>query len=272
MSMTRIAPLTVVLFAMSACQRLDVDSNDDGPAPTEGGDTTFSLPDPDASGEDEDDEEESEAGDSGGPMFDCDPILQTGCNGDEKCTVVLKAGEIGYSCVGDDTSLAPLESCEAALASGLDGCPAGTACLADESEQGLCAPLCLDSGDCAEGVCIPDLSNDIPYCAGACSPFEAMCPAPQQCRRLDDRFGCSFVRPEDTGAQGEPCTPAGDVGCAEGFACLPGGLVPMCASDSCCTVLCDTTLGGCDSPATCTSVFDAPAPGAESIGVCIVPS
>jgi hypothetical protein len=281
MSMTRLALRLVALFAVlpaaGSCQRLDVESSDASSDPTDPGDTTLgdetsNDDDDDDDDDSNDDDAESEAGESGGPVFECDPVEQTGCNGDDKCTVVLQAGSYGYTCVADTVAHASLESCDPDLAGGLDGCPAGTACLSDEAEQGLCIPLCIDGSDCGDGNCIPDLENDIPYCADECSPFEAMCPTPLQCRRLDDRFGCSFVRPDDTGSQGEPCSVSGDVGCAEGFACMPGGLVPGCASDNCCSVLCDTTLGGCDSPSTCTTLFDSPSPGSESIGVCIVPS
>lgn len=217
--------------------------------------------------------EDSEDPDTGGPtVLECDPIGQSGCNGTEKCTVVLQAGEPAYVCVSDEETNDPLASCQAALDTGTDGCPAGYACLADETEIGLCAPLCLDNGDCVDGVCLPDLEHDIPYCADECSPFEGGCATPLQCRRLDDRFACSFVRPNDVGGQGDPCTQQEDAGCAEGFVCIAGALVPGCSSDSCCSVVCDVNADTCDSPATCVPLFEAPAPGAESIGGCLVPS
>lgn len=261
-----------LLFLAAACQRLDSGSIDEGPDPS-GGSTGSTGAVVDESDDGTPAESEDSDPDSGGPTeFDCDPVAQSGCNGEEKCTVVLQAGEVAYTCVVDDATIDPLGGCQAALGSGIDGCPAGYACIADETEAGLCVPLCLDSGDCDNAVCIPDLVHDIPYCASECSPFEGGCTTPLQCRRLDDQFGCGFARPDDVGGQGEPCTPQQDAGCGEGFVCLPGGLIPGCSSDNCCTVVCDTNADTCDTPASCTPLFDAPAPGSEAIGACIVPS
>lgn len=272
MACPRIAS-TLLLLAL-ACQRLDVDASDEGPSPSDTGTGSSGTPDDETDETDSDSDPTDDSDpDTGGPIpLDCDPVAQTGCNGTEKCTVVLQAGEVGYACVSDDGSADPYGDCQSALGSGIDGCPAGYACLDDEAESGLCVPLCLDSSDCTDAVCVPELEYAIPYCANECSPFEGGCDSPLQCRRLNDRFACTFVRPDDTGGQGEPCTPQEDAGCAEGFVCLPGALVPTCASDNCCSVVCDTNADNCDAPSTCTPLFDAPAPGAEAIGACLVPS
>ncbi len=270
MASSRTRGSSLLLLLALGCQRLDVESSDEGPTP---GDTTGST-----SGESEgssasDESDEGTDPETGGSVtFDCDPIAQTGCNPDEKCTVVLQAGDVNYTCVADDISLEPLGDCESALETGTDGCPAGYACLDDENDQGLCVPLCLDSGDCDNAVCLPELEHGIPYCAAECSPFEGGCAAPLQCRRLNDQFACSFARPDDVGGQGEPCTTQEDAGCGEGFVCLPGGLVPSCSSDNCCSTVCDVLNGECESPSTCVPLFDSPAPGSESIGACFVPS
>jgi hypothetical protein len=260
------------LFAVMACQRLDVDSGEESSPSLETGTGTTSDDDDDDD-DDDDSSEDSEDPDTGGPTeFDCDPVAQTGCNGSEKCTVVLQAGVPAYVCVDDDQTIDPFDGCEEALGSGADGCPGGYACLADETDVGLCVPLCLDSSDCSDAVCLPELEDDIPYCASECSPFEGGCAAPLQCRRSEDRFACRFARPDDTGGQGDACTQLQDAGCAEGLVCLAGALVPGCASDNCCTVVCDTGVDTCDSPSTCVPLFDAPAPGNESIGACLVPA
>jgi hypothetical protein len=88
-----------------------------------------------------------------------------------------------------------------------------------------------------------------------------------------DRFVCEFGRNGDTGGQGDPCSITTDDGCAEGFVCLPGELVPGCSEGGCCTNVCDTSSGsGCDSPAICAQIFESPAPGNETIGACFVPA
>lgn len=268
---TRLVSTITIAIALLGCQRLDVQSNDEGPQPSGTGDgSSSSAEDSDPSDSDPTDDPDP---DTGGPIvMDCDPVAQSGCSGTDKCTVVVQADEVGYVCVNDDGNLDPLDDCQPALGSGIDGCPAGHACLADESGSGLCIPLCLDSGDCTDAVCVPELEHDIPYCAADCSPFEGGCNSPLQCRRLNEQFACTFVRPDDVGGQGEPCTPQQDAGCGEGYVCLPGALVPMCASDNCCTTVCDVNVDTCDSPSTCTNLFDAPAPGSESIGACLVPS
>jgi len=263
------------LVAVLACQRLDGASSESSSmlSDTGTGSTSDDDNDNDNDTETSDPSSDSEDPDTGGPgVFDCDPVAQTGCNGDDKCTVVLQAGEPAYVCVSDNASIEPLDSCGATLGSGADGCPAGHACLADETDVGLCVPLCFDSSDCVDAVCLPELAHGIPYCASECSPFEGGCATPLQCRRTDDRFACRFARPDDVGGQGDPCTPQQDAGCGEGLVCLPGALVPQCTSDSCCTRVCDVNSDTCDSPSTCVPLFDAPAPGNESIGGCLVPS
>ncbi len=264
-SRTALIPLLLAV----ACQRLDIESDDEGPSPSGGSlgttddDLTLTL-DPGESGDSEDE--------TGAPTtFECDPIAQTGCNPNEKCSAVAQSGAIAYVCVLDDESLDPFAPCQPSP-SGADGCPAGYACIADPSEAALCVPLCLDSGDCDGGVCLLDLVEQIPYCADECSPFEGGCAAPLQCRRGSDGFACAFAQTNDVGGQDEPCAIDQDAGCGQGFVCLPGALVPQCGAANCCTVVCDLLLGGCDEPSTCVPLFESPSPGVEDIGACLVPS
>ena len=104
-----------LLFLAAACQRLDSGSIDDGADPSAGstGSTGTVV---DESDDGTPAESEDSDPDSGGPTeFDCDPVAQSGCNGEEKCTVVLQAGQIAYTCVVDDATIDPLGGCQAAL-------------------------------------------------------------------------------------------------------------------------------------------------------------
>ena len=260
---------TLVLVSLSiGCQRLEI--ADDGGSGLTFSDTTGSTgADGSSSGGGE---SNGESNDTSPPAFDCDPVLQTGCAGAEKCTAVISSGKVTYVCATDTGELDPFDACQAEIGSGVDGCPAGYVCIADDYDAGACEPLCLTSNDCTDAVCINEPLHHLAYCATACSPFEGGCPPPTQCRRTDDCFACSFSQGEDVGGQGEPCTPVNDAGCSEGFICLAGALIPDCTADSCCTAVCDLVEDTCATPSTCTSIFGAPAPGAENIGACFVPS
>jgi hypothetical protein len=258
--------LVSAALAVVACQQLPESAeDDDGPVTTATDGTTGGgsfLP------------ISSESGDPGGEAgeSECDPVAQTGCGADERCTAQKVGASVVYTCVADTGIFDPFGSCTPALTTGDDGCPAAYACLGTET-QGACVPLCLGDGDCSGGVCRPDPFDFVPHCANDCSPFEPSCPSPLQCRRHEDRFACSFAREEDVGVAGDPCMLTDDAGCASGFACIPGELVPGCTETNCCTPLCD--LGGadpCPSPTTCALATESPAPGFEHIGACFVPA
>lgn len=253
-------------MVLLGCQRLEI-ADDDGGVLSFGSSSSES-----SSSAIADSSESEDSNDTTVPGFDCDPVLQTGCNGDEKCTAVVASGAVSYVCTTDPGNLDPFDGCEASIGTGVDGCPVGFACIADELDAGLCVPLCLDTNDCDEAVCINEPLHNIPFCATECSPFEGGCISPTQCRRGDDRFACTFPHADDVGGQGEPCNTASDAGCGEGYVCVAGGLIPDCTTDNCCTTVCDVTEDTCDSPSTCTPIFPSPAPGSESIGACLVPS
>ncbi|MCA9648811.1 MAG: hypothetical protein KC501_02825 [Myxococcales bacterium] len=263
-----IALLPVLLTLGSGCQRLPGDEDDGadgGPGPMTN--ATTLIP-PSTDGNDED-----AADATGNGMAACDPVTQSNCEMDEKCTALVTGGAVTYACVADPGGLNPSSPCTPSHEDGIDGCSAGYACLADEAENGLCAPLCESSTDCAQGVCIPAPESAIPYCADDCSPFGSVCPSPLACRRNDDRFSCRFVGIDDIGGVGSPCVQTDDGGCASGLVCLPGALVPDCASDNCCVSVCDLSEADpCVAPSTCNPVIEGPAPGFEDIGACFVPA
>lgn len=267
----RLTCLLAAALLCVACQRLE----EEGPSPTSLGDggtvgdgdtgmaTTF-MPIPMETDDGSDDD--------GGGTQACNPVLQTGCAAGEKCTATSDGNTASFLCVGaEGANLQPLDPCEPDTAGGEDACQAGAVCIGNEND-GLCVPLCTADGDCGQGVCGEHPDNAIPYCADDCDPFESLCSGLMQCRRDDERFSCQFPREQDNGGPLAACDPNGDAGCSEGLVCISGALVPGCTEGNCCTAVCDTVDGGCTAPATCTSVFNAPAPGFETIGACFVPS
>lgn len=253
------------------CQRLPAEEDDGSgsgpstPEPTEG--ETFLPGDEGDATAGADDANETEGNQA------CDPVAQTGCPSGQKCTAIVTDQAVAYTCVPVTGGLGPQEACVASPSDGVDECPAGYACLADEAEAGLCAPLCEGNGDCTQALCMPARETDIPYCADDCSPFESPCPSPLQCRRNGDRFSCLFLGLDDVGGPGAGCGITGDAGCAPGLVCLQGALIPGCTTDNCCTTVCDTTEADpCDTPASCLPILESPAPGFESIGACYVPA
>ncbi len=259
---------TVLSFALAlglaGCQQLPESSDDDdGAAPATDASSTsdgsFLQFDTDSEGQ----------GDENGSSV-CDPVTQSGCGAGEKCTAQKVGASVLYVCVADTGIFDAFGSCTPALTTGDDGCPAAYACLG-ASTGGLCLPLCTSDADCAGGICRPDPYDFVPHCSNDCSPFEPSCQAPLQCRRRDARYACVLAREEDVGTDLSPCELADDAGCATGYACLPGELVPGCSEGNCCTPLCD--LGGadpCPSPTTCTDVTETDVPGFEDIGACFV--
>lgn len=205
--------------------------------------------------------------------IDCNPVTQTGCSSNEKCTINRTGGVIDYGCVVDDEELEPLSPCDPSVSDGVDSCVAGTACIPSSTGGGLCMPLCLSSSDCQTGRCLPDPEEGIRYCATECSPFETSCESPLQCRREGGIFACKFPREDDDGTAGDPCLVEGDQGCGPGLACIAGSLLLGCESPSCCTNLCDLDgSASCTAPATCSPLLQSPEPGFESVGACFNPA
>ena len=259
---------SLALLALG-CQRLDEPDDD----PTSGGGPVDTGAGPGGDDNpfesDDDDDALDESGGGGGEMA-CDPTFQTGCNPNERCTVV-GTGPI-FGCVPDDGSLEPGDPCTV-VGGGADGCPAGFACVAGEGGDGTCLQLCLGSADCDQAVCESAAAGSVPFCADDCSPFESLCPAPLACRRNGERFSCQVPSPDDVGGPGAPCGIEEDAGCGSGTVCIPGALVPECTEPNCCAPLCDLeAMDACGAPATCNAVLAAPAPGFEAIGACFVPA
>lgn len=263
----------LVLVAPLGCQRVPGGDEDDDASPDSmsagnlddeggGGGTFLSGNDSDGDPMEDDDQEPAE----------CNVVTQTGCTGNEKCAVTSSGGSVDYRCVLDPALFDPLATCEPSLLDGADGCPAAYGCLGEEG-AGVCVGLCLVEADCAGGLCLQDPNDNVPHCATECDPFEPSCVNPLQCRRKEDRYACQFGEEADVGVEGAPCTFEGDSGCAAGFSCVNGALLPNCDGDRCCTPLCDlAAVDTCSAPTTCATAIDAPAPGFEEVGACYVPT
>jgi hypothetical protein len=265
-----VPPLALLgLLSLAACQRVpdpvdpfDVDDTD---TDTDGTD------DPTSGGP---------SGDEGGfgPVYACEPGDPFACPMGQKCTALSDGGpQNKYDCVPDDGALLPGDDCTPAPGTGQDQCAAGHACLTSkpDDEQGTCVELCNADDDCDGDKCEESPFTLTAFCAGSCDPLVPDCVDGRVCRQSDDRFVCGMsVDDTDIGIDGDPCDSINLRGCAEGYACMPGALIPGCASSACCTVVCD--LGGgdeqCSAPALCKSLFTGPAPGFESTGACFVPA
>jgi hypothetical protein len=258
-----LAPVLAVGLALTAgCQRLAVEDPVDPWQDLPEDDTgagTF-LPG------DEDD-------DGGALELGCDPIEQSGCDPGQKCAAVKVPGIFdAYACVTDPGGLEPFSPCNASLHDGVDGCPPSYVCL-EGAEAGTCVPLCLSGSDCDDGQCVYHSVDVIRHCADECNPFQSACVSPMECRRASDRFLCKFPTVGDIGTQNDPCEVEEDFGCAAGFVCIPGALVPGCSEGSCCSTLCDLSGGDpCPGASTCNTVLTSPAPGFDGIGACFVPA
>ncbi len=281
---TLIAPLLVAGLALtSGCQQIDrggfdYNSGGDYPEPymSMGGVDSIG----DSADDDDDDDDNSGGGGNGGdPIFECNPGDTESCPSDEKCAVVLDQNNdrTVYKCVPDDTSLSPYATCQLSINDGQDGCPGGTLCIPITAEEdfGSCLPGCETNDDCGGGVCVLGPYANIAHCAEPCDPLQPSCPGTMRCLATADRFGCMVGTEEEIGVQADPCLGFATRGCAEGFSCQWGELVPECLSTTglCCSALCDTAgVGECPSPMDCFPVFTNPAPGFESLGVCLVPA
>jgi hypothetical protein len=213
---------------------------------------------------------------TGGPTMNCDPSEGMPCPEGQKCTVLTTGGIPIYDCVPDDTGLLPFEPCTPAPTTGQDQCPDKHVCIGatPDASTGICMQLCGDDDDCDAELCVaPPLLQEIPVCAAICDPLGPLCPEQQDCQRVrGSNFVCQYPREDDNGTTAETCNIVLDAGCAEGFVCETGGIIPGCADQACCTALCDLTdANPCEAPMICGEIPLDPQPGLENVGACYVP-
>jgi hypothetical protein len=264
-SILRVVTASVLV---AACQRVPLD---DEPPPEDTDTDTGTGGEPTTSGGNDDD-------DDGGPLFGCEPGDDTACPMGQKCTALSEGGpQNHFQCVNDDGMLLAGEDCSPAPGTGQDACTSGTTCLGTflDADVGTCIEVCNNDADCEPGKCTESPYTLTPFCADACDPLVPDCPPGRGCLQADDRFICGMILEEtDIGVNAEPCDSINLRGCAEGYACMTGALVPNCNSGACCTNVCDQSLGDgqCISPALCKPLFPEPAPGFDLLGACYVPT
>lgn len=192
---------------------------------------------------------------------DCDPVENTGCDADEKCSWKLEsldpiAGRT--TCVPEGTAEVD-ESCtrEDVDSGGYDDCVGGSWCNA-----GVCTPICHETDAvCAEGVCqdymgVFDDREGVGACIPTCNLITQDCDGAEGCY-LSLTTGSATCSATASGAetkmQGDDCDLIND--CPVGYGChlnddpvSPTGLV--------CAYYCDAAGSGGPS---CT---DTEGPGA----------
>ena len=270
-AMPRSSVLTFALLLGLACQPLEKEPGADSGTSdgSEAGDG-----DGDPTGAEAESNGDGDADpDTGEPTFNCDPSGDMPCPDGQKCTVLQSGGGFVYDCVPDDGSLLPFEDCTPSPMDGQDECPNNHTCMAPlNSQMGLCLQLCTGDDECDAALCAAPPDMEIPVCAAICDPLAPLCPGSQDCQRVrQSNFVCQYPREIDTGAAADPCNIVEDAGCAEGFVCETGQVIPDCASPSCCTPLCDKSDPVCQSPTVCAGLELDPQPGLENVGACYVP-
>ena len=181
-----------------------------------------------------------------------------------KCVPVLGSQAAGDTCGYDGVVAAT------------DNCDAETVCWGvDAQGNGTCTPICSGSPDepmCDEGLsCVSSNQGSVNLCVGGCDPLNQDCPVGEACYPVGAQFVCAATT-EDIPV-GEPCGFIND--CAAGLSCVPGELLPDCEGSNCCAAFCDADnpSDSCDAlPGTqCDVLFDPSPPGAENVGVCVLP-
>jgi hypothetical protein len=256
--------LPCLLVPLFACQEAVFDDNDVEATGADEAET------------DEDDDDDDSSSDGGGPVYNCDPDDVEPCPDEQKCTVLGPPNAPIYDCVADDGFRMPFEACTPAPSNGQDGCPAGYACLpisTDTPDQGLCLQLCSIDSTCELAFCSAPSGSQVKVCGAICDPLAPACPTTQDCQRIRQAmFICQFPGPDDNGTQADACDGNRDAGCAQGFVCQAGQIVPDCAESNCCTSLCDRSEPDtCSSPSLCGDLDLDPVPGLEDVGACYVP-
>lgn len=257
--------LPCLLLPVFACQDAVFDDNDVEATSADEAETGDGDGDPSSS-----------TGDGGEPVFNCDPADEQACPSDQKCTVLGPPNAPVYDCVTDDGFRVPYEVCTPAPSNGQDGCPSGYACLpvsGENPDQGLCLQLCSVDANCELAFCAAARESQVKVCAAICDPLAPGCPEAQDCQRIRQSvFVCQFPGSNDNGTQADACDANKDAGCAEGFVCQTGQIVPDCTESSCCTTLCDLSEPDlCGAEALCGGLDLDPVPGLEDVGACYIP-
>lgn len=222
---------------------------------------------------------------SPGTVGACDPYAQD-CPAGEKCLPWADDGGPSWN----STRCSPVsadpaqygEPCVVAGSgtAGQDSCDVGLMCaLVDEATlEGTCRELCKcgpNEGQCFEAPADCGIFNGgaLPICLPHCDPLASICPPQEVCipTRLSAHPVCATDASGDAGAPLDPCVYP--TSCDAGSWCAPGAEVPGCASEACCTPVCDLDAPDCSAvPGTVCEPWygpgEAPEPGLAHIGLC----
>ena len=214
---------------------------------------------------------------------ECDPWVQD-CPEGEKCVPKADSGPwwdanacvsiLGDGGVGDPCTYGgPVDA--------TDDCGPESVCWNSQGGgdgAGTCMPYCTGTPDdpiCElEGTaCMISNEGSINLCLQTCNPLDVdACPAGEACAWVRSGFFCNV--PLAPGMQGDSCEYE-PMDCSSGLQCLDAEVIPGCASEKCCTSMCDVTAqpDPCvDVGLECVVFFDEAPPGLEDVGVCIAPA
>ncbi len=211
-------------------------------------------------------------GDTDGVLA-CDP-MNADCPGGEKCNPWSDDGSADWNAFGcfplDPAPVDPGEPCaiEDAPYSGIDNCGPNAVCV-PEVEGGLggvCRSLCSpDGGTCTEveDSCYEASNGFLGLCVASCDPLLQDCPQNNGCYLSADGNDAACL-PDASGAGGAQGSACGDVDeCDPGLSCITAAAFGAgCASEACCSEVCDPGSPACPGGLQCTNV------GFPNTGVC----
>jgi hypothetical protein len=181
----------------------------------------------------------------------CDPVEQTGCEGNEKCSALFNAGAnsivtacVAAGAVGEGGACTEIVD----AATGVDDCAPGYFCL-----NSKCTTICNTAGGCGNqatctrfnGVFDEYASLGVGMCQPLCDVFDqGTCADPGEGCYVSlgtELEICIPVEPIDgTGVQGDDC--AFNNNCAIGYGCTL--IDPVDAAARLCAFYCDASGGG----------------------------
>ncbi len=211
---------------------------------------------------------------------ECDPRLQDCPEGEKcaawaddggsswnanKCVPVTGAGQAGDPCLTEGGGV-----------SGLDDCAKGMMCWdVNEEAMGVCVEFCGEDDSCPPMTeCAVQNDGVLPICIPGCDPLLQDCPEGSGCYAIDGDNGNTICIPDasgDGGLDGDPCEY--DNVCDPGLICIGGSA--GCTAMWCCTPWCDLTASnscpGMAQGEECVPHFADPPPGADDVGICVIP-
>ena len=215
--------------------------------------------------------------------LDCSPVVNGGCDPNEKCTFVIDQADpiVGHTGCAADGNVDVGEPCLRDELTGVDDCKGGLFCAGAVCEQ-ICTVAinsCPVEFTCMHLVGVFE-DHNVGLCEPACDMFAQDCANLESCYILLDRPGyptvCAPPVPEPApelggcaaaaapGVQDECCTFTNS--CAQGHGCIqPSTTVTNAGLD--CAYFCDPTGSVAGAPTDCSDPGPGAAPGYECVQV-----